>query len=150
MDLLFSDDWTLTEWNDFYRAVVFTAARIQESGHKGWLKHINSHHVFGHVREGHSKAVLADGYAVIFAVSPPWWNLDRLALEEMLVIRVADGPGNIRAVPRILDALAAHYKVDVVCVGDALTADDRLSRFYQRQGFVPEANQLIKEYSWAR
>lgn len=145
MDLRSAADLHLDEWTELRFAMLRAAMEAQSAGTKKWFRHINVQHAFDSVRLGLIDVAVADGYAVLYSVDHPWWNRDYKMIGEMLVVRLGDTPGNVRTVLRILDALAAQHDADAICVGDALTFDSRLTRFYQRAGFRVESSQLIKE-----
>lgn len=111
---------------------------------KAWPRMADAAHVAQALQAGRHKWVAYQGYLIVFDVGSPWYAPDALVLQEMLVLRYEDGPGNFRHVIAMLQALAEENGCVGISAGTALTTDPRLTRVYQRLGFQVEAQSLFR------
>lgn len=139
-----SQVWTQRQWDLYAEAVCTTGVNARFSAAKEWFKFIDPVAVVQAIgREVH--AVQYMGYAIVYNIGAPWYNPKTRFLNECLVVRLEPGPGRLDDVVECLEFLARETGCQGITVGNALTTDDRLRRFYERRGFKLEANSLFKE-----
>lgn len=147
--MLWAAEWGVPAWHAVRDALVAAVRKAQESGAKDWFSFADADHAVRQIQAGAVQAVLVDGYCIVFNLGTPWYSPTAVVLNEYLVLRVSDRPGNFRVVPETLARIARSIPQCVgICVGTALTQDDRLTRVYQRFGFKPEANSLFRRTQW--
>jgi hypothetical protein len=97
------------------------------------------------ITSGEFKSVYHEGYLIVYDVGEAWYAPTERILDERLVLRIADGPGDFRAVIRALDILAHKHGCTGIHVGTALQPRTaKLARVYQRYGFSPAGQSLYR------
>lgn len=114
---------------------------------KKWVEEVDLPTAYSRIISGEYQAFLVeDTYLILADVVTPWYTKpDTLTLSEMLVLRVYDGPGKFKDIPRALSLLAGVVGAGAIVVGTALANNSRaLQRMYMREGFQPSAVELYK------
>lgn len=143
--MLWAANFSVENWWGVEKAIRKAADDAKSSGSKEWFSFIDPEHVIAAIESGEVDAVLVEGYLIVMSMGCAWYNKDKVFLEELLVLRVSERPGNFRVVPDTLVQIAcAIPNCAGICVGTALTQDDRLFRVYQRLGFKPQAKSLFR------
>lgn len=138
---MWARDFTTEQWIEIRTQLE----RAKMAGKKDWLANLDVRFTVDQLRHENIPAVIVDGYLIAFQLGAPWYSPKAVYLNECLVLRLGDRAGNFRVVPETLLRLARGIPQCVgICVGTALTRDDRLARVYQRFGFQPEAQSLFR------
>lgn len=89
--------------------------------------------------------ILDEQIVVCYDVGSPWYT-DKIAVQELAVLRIAPGASSLKDVVDLLDDIADKHAAHCVIVGGALSdRPDVLARAYSRYGFRKENNpELVK------
>lgn len=140
------------EWDRFDKGMILEALIRSHAEHvrldNPIAKFSDPYVAYRRLISGEQPAVLVDGYLLVYHVTELWSGLDRIVIEEY-VVAVSKRPGPLRSVTRALEAIAEATQCKGIFTGNA-TSDERLSRFYARQGYRPAGSQFYKESTWAR
>lgn len=137
--------WTSDMIDRWLATVDKHVQRVQRPGvGKSWMRFIDANKVSLFPVEHPDNCVYVGGYVILVTADVPWYSRERF-LQELLVTRIDEGPGDYNVVLRSLEALAHRAKASAIVVGDAFTLDDRLQRVYEHDGYRREATSLIKE-----
>ncbi len=117
-------------------------ARMSQARHP-FAAHAAVDEGYNAIMNGHIKAVIAAGYVVVYDIGSLWYSSAQLLIEEM-VLRLGEVPGDVAAVPAMLDELARLYGCQGVVSGNAIQRPG-LSRVYEKAGYMPVATRFYKE-----
>lgn len=110
------------------------ATRLKKSGAKSWYKYIDVDIVMRRIYDV-ELYIVDEAYLVAYQIDTPWYAKDDvLILEEVIVLRLADG--DFSKVPAFLKRKGKEAGAALVSVGTALARNDvALASMYQRFGF---------------
>lgn len=134
------------EWDRFDTAAIHAALYRSHQEHlkagNALAQLANPSIAYHRLVTGEQRALIVDGYLVVFDVTNLWSGNIPVVMEQY-VVRLRSG-GNIRNVVKALMAVAEAENCFGVAVGNA-SGDPRLSRFYEAAGFVSTGTQYFKE-----
>lgn len=135
------------DWDRFHKAAVFTALeetlKAQAVAGHPFAGHTDLFAGYTAIMEGRVKAVIADGYLIVYDVGPTVFT-DKPILFENLVVKLGKFPGRITAVPEALEQLARNHNCIAIASGNSVGRRG-LSRVYERAGFKALSTQFYKE-----
>lgn len=88
------------------------------------------------------RAVINDGYMILFDIGSPWYTPRRFLIEE-LILRIGPSIDGVRGAIRCLDELARLHECCAVAAGD--TQVGYMVPHYEAEGFHVLGQQLFKE-----
>lgn len=88
--------------------------------------------------------VVEETYILVFSMAHPWFS-DQFFVEEKLVIKAFDGPGNFSDVTKALEHIARVSGAYGILTGTAMAPNDKaLVRMYEKAGFEKSQVGLFK------
>ena len=110
----------------------------------GWMKYTDEDSarcgLYEHMQYG--KAVMVDGYFVMFDIGRPWHSKDQILFEE-LIIRVEPTSSPVAVAIAALDELKVKHNCKIIVASD--TQIGYMVPHYQAAGFKTIGTQLMKE-----
>lgn len=112
---------------------------------KLWINYISIDDTMNFIMKHDGSYILDESYLVVYSLGSPWYNRSIIMLEEMIVLRLAEG-GDFAAVSAFFDRKAVEAGAVLQGVGTALTRyDNALASFYKQAGYSQGAIILEKE-----
>lgn len=112
---------------------------------KLWINYISVDDTLDFFMKHYGAYIIDESYLAVYSLGSPWYNKSITMLEEMIVLKLADG-GDFAAVPAFFDRKAVEAGAVMQGVGTALTRyDTALASFYKQAGYSQGAIILEKE-----
>lgn len=88
------------------------------------------------------KAVVNDGFFILYDVGPPWYSSENYLIEE-LILKIGDSVDGVDGAIKCLDKLKVYHGCVLIAAGD--TQGGVIKDRYLENGYVVLGHQLIKE-----
>lgn len=117
--------------------------RIRPDYH--WYSIVDPFVVLAHVGTHAVRSfVVNETYLLVYDVSEPWYTRKRI-VEEMLVVKVYDGPGKFDDVLTVLESIRTAHGAVGIAAGNSLARYPRaLERMYTRRGYQPSGTTFYR------
>ncbi len=134
------------DWTDAERCSVLSsfARHISQSRELGipWAKFASASKSMESIEEGSVKAVIVDGYVLVYIHGCDWYCTEDVLVEQMLI--KLGGLGSFRSVLTCLDSLAVEHGCKTIVTGNGIMRPG-LARLYQGAGYVRANEFYLKE-----
>lgn len=121
--------------------------RLWERANKKWTTAIDPSKVASVMKNQNPNihsVVVEETYILVFSMAHPWFS-DKFFVEEKLVIKAFDGPGNFSDVTKALEHIARVSGAYGILTGTAMAPNDvALTRMYEKAGFEQSQVGLFK------